>query len=138
MFAEIRTQRLRLRVLTATDAPKMHAYRSRPEVLQFQSCKAKSLDEVQTFIASMVNVNLNEPGWNQIAIELLENGSVVGDCGIHILKDARIAEFGITLDPRHHSKGYATEALKAILELLFLKYKKHRVIASVDRAIYLR
>lgn len=72
------------------------------------------------------------PGWNQIAIELLGDGTLIGDCGIHILDDTRIAEFGITLDPQHHSQGYATEALKAVIELLFLTCKKHRVFASVD------
>jgi RimJ/RimL family protein N-acetyltransferase len=132
VFDEIFTERLRLRVLAAKDAKEMQEYRGRPEVVQYQSCGAKSLDEVQSFIISMSNVDLTVAGWNQIAIEHVGDGKLIGDCGIHILDDTRIAEFGITLDPAHQSKGYATEALKAVIELLFTKFKKHRVIASVD------
>ncbi|CAN5585840.1 GNAT family protein [soil metagenome] len=132
MFDEILTERLRLRTLAPGDAKEMQEYRSRPEVTQYQSCGAKSLDDVQAFIVSQSNADLNVAGWNQIAIERVSDGKLLGDCGIHILDETRIAEFGITLDPAHHSKGYATEALKAVIELLFLKFKKHRVIASVD------
>jgi RimJ/RimL family protein N-acetyltransferase len=132
MFEDVLTQRLRLRSLTAADADQMHGYRSCPEVIKYQGRGAKSLEEVDVFIASMSNVNLNAPGWNQLAIELLSDGSLIGDCGINILDDTRIAEFGITLAPAYHSKGYATEALKAVLELLFVEHKKHRVFASVD------
>ncbi|MBS1953156.1 MAG: GNAT family N-acetyltransferase [Cyanobacteria bacterium SZAS-4] len=131
-FTEILTDRLRLRALQPKDAHEMQAYRALPEVFQYQGCGAKSLNEVQAFIAGMANVDLSKPGWNQVGIELVNDGSLIGDCGIHILDDTRIAEFGITLDPKHHSKGYATEAVKAVIELLFSKYEKHRVFASVD------
>lgn len=131
-FEEILTDRFRLRALVSKDAQVMQAYRALPEVFQYQSCGAKSLDEVQAFIASMSNVELSKPGWNQIAIELVNDGTLIGDCGIHILDDTRIAELGITLDPAHHSKGYATEVLKVVIELLFTQFKKHRIFASVD------
>ena len=132
MFDDVLTERLRLRCLSAADANDMHAYRSCPEVIQYQACGAKSIDEVRAFIKSMSSVDLNAPGWNQLAIELVSDGSLIGDCGIHILEDTRIAEFGITLAPAHQSKGYASEALKAVLDLLFVENNKHRVFASVD------
>jgi RimJ/RimL family protein N-acetyltransferase len=132
MFDEILTARLRLRTLAPRDAEEMFAYRSCPEVIQYQSGGSKSLDDVIAFIKSMSSVELGAPGWNQLAIELLSDGSLIGDCGIHILDDSRMTEIGITLAPAQQSKGYATEALKAVLELLFVGLNKHRVIASVD------
>lgn len=42
------------------------------------------------------------------------------------------AEIGCTLYKVYHEKGYATEALKAIIDYLFVTLKKHRIIASVD------
>lgn len=132
MFEEILTKRLRLRALAPADAHEMQAYRARPEVIQYQGCGVKSLEEVQAFITAMSNVDLTKPGWNQIGIELVNDGTLIGDCGIHILDDTRIAEFGITLDLAHHSKGYASETLKAVIGLLFSNYKKHRIFASVD------
>jgi RimJ/RimL family protein N-acetyltransferase len=132
MFDEILTPRLRLRTLAQRDAEEMFAYRSCPEVIQYQSCGSKSLDDVHAFIKNMSSVELGAPGWNQLAIELLSDGSLIGDCGIHILDDSRMTEIGITLAPAHQSKGYATEALKAVLDLLFVRLNKHRVMASVD------
>jgi RimJ/RimL family protein N-acetyltransferase len=41
-------------------------------------------------------------------------------------------ELGCTLNFNQHGKGFATEALAEILNLLFQKLNKHRVIASID------
>ena len=42
------------------------------------------------------------------------------------------AELGCTLHKDYQKKGYATEALKAIVDYLFGRLDKHRIIASVD------
>jgi RimJ/RimL family protein N-acetyltransferase len=133
MFQEILTERLCLRSLQRSDAEKLFAYRCHPQVIRFQSWEPQSVEEVAEFIENMSTRKFNEPGWYQIAIVLKDDGSLIGDSGIHILEDdSRIAEIGITIDPASQSKGYATEALTAILDLLFDKLEKHRIIASVD------
>jgi RimJ/RimL family protein N-acetyltransferase len=43
-----------------------------------------------------------------------------------------MAEIGITIAPAFQGNGYATEALNAVLNLLFVQLGKHRVFASVD------
>jgi RimJ/RimL family protein N-acetyltransferase len=43
-----------------------------------------------------------------------------------------VAEIGIMIAPDFQRNGYATEALNVILNLLFVKFGKHRVFASVD------
>jgi RimJ/RimL family protein N-acetyltransferase len=111
----------------------MFAYRSNPEVLQYQSWQPQSLEEVQSFISSMMMRELNTPGWYQLGIELRGDDVLIGDCGIHVLEtDSRIVEIAITIAPDFQAKGYATEALNAILDLLFVRLNKHRVFASVD------
>jgi len=52
--------------------------------------------------------------------------------GIHFIEDNYQAEIGYTLSPAFQGKGYAIEAVKAILDYLFSKLKKHRITASVD------
>jgi len=42
------------------------------------------------------------------------------------------AEIGCTLSKNYQNQGYATEALGAMIEYLFLTLNKHRIIASVD------
>ena len=56
---------------------------------------------------------------------------MVGDCGLHFLDDRQV-ELGITLDPAHQGKGYAAEALRAVLDHLFGTLGKHRVVATTD------
>jgi RimJ/RimL family protein N-acetyltransferase len=133
MFQEILTERLLLRCLLPGDAERMFAYRSHSAVLQYQSWHPQSLEEIRLFISSMSKLEFNAPGWYQIGIALRSDNSLIGDCGIHVLEtDCRIVEIGITIAPTYQSHGYATEALKAILSLLFVRLCKHRVFASVD------
>lgn len=133
IFPEIRTDRLLLRSLCTTDAGSIFAYRSLPEVCLYQSWNPQTRKDVGSFIKNQSTLEFNTPGWYQIAITLGKDGSLIGDCGIHINEtDERIVEIAITIAPESQSKGYATEALKALLNLLFLELKKHRVYASVD------
>ena len=58
---------------------------------------------------------------------------VIGDLGIHFLdEENKQAEIGFTLDKNFQGKGYATEAVKEIINYLFNKLNKHRIIGSVD------
>jgi RimJ/RimL family protein N-acetyltransferase len=133
MFQPIQTARLTLRCLSNEDADALFAYRSDPDVARFQSWVPESLGEVQQFIARMREQEFGAVGWYQIAIALQNTPGIIGDLGIHILEsEPRIAEIGITLAPSFQSKGFATEALKAVLSFLFIDMHKHRVIASVD------
>jgi RimJ/RimL family protein N-acetyltransferase len=111
----------------------MLAYRCDPEVARYQSWEPQSLEEVRTFIDSIQKQEFNSPGWYQVGIALQAADALIGDCGIHVLEnDSRIVEIGITIAPAAQSNGYASEALNAILDLLFGKLGKHRVFASVD------
>jgi RimJ/RimL family protein N-acetyltransferase len=133
VFQEILTDRLLLRALLPDDAENMFAYRSHPEVLQYQFWHPQSLEEIQLFISKMATREFNTSGWSQIAIALRNDNRLIGDCGIHVLEtDSRIVEIGITISPDYQSNGYATEALNAVLDLLFVRLGKHRIIASVD------
>lgn len=133
MFQEIQTDKLLLRNLVSEDAAPMFAYRSHPEICQYQSWEPKSVQEVESFIDTISKKEFDTTGWYQIAIVLENDGSLIGDCGIHILEDdRRLAEIGISLAPERQGNGYATEALNAVLNMLFVDLRKHRVFASVD------
>jgi RimJ/RimL family protein N-acetyltransferase len=133
MIDEIRTERLVLRPLRASDAEPVHDYRDDPDVARFQGWDTQSLDEVRAFIAAQVALNSEEPGWYQLAIAELGTDRVIGDLGVHILEsDPRQIELGFTLAPDAQGQGYAAEAVRAILGHLFVALGKHRVIASTD------
>lgn len=133
MRDEIRTDRLVLRPLRASDAEGLFAYRGDPEVARFQSWEPQSLDEMHALIAAEQGRGSDEPGWSQLAIAEAATGVLLGDIGIHILEsDPRQVELGFTLAPHAQRRGYATEAVRAVLHELFVRLGKHRVVASTD------
>jgi RimJ/RimL family protein N-acetyltransferase len=134
MFQTIVTERLALRELKLSDAQRIFDYRSQPEVARFQSWGSQSVQEIQSHISGLSEIQPGTAGaWYQIGITLLGSGELIGDCGFHVLSsEPRQAEFGITLAVEFQGRGYATEALRALLDYLFSKLGKHRVFGSVD------
>lgn len=131
---EIRTRRLVLTTLRASDAPALHAYRSDPEVCRFQSFEPGSLRDVEKWIEGLGTNRFGTPGtWFQFAIRLRDSGLLVGDFGTRFDEpDARQVEVGFTISPEHQRRGYGAEAVAGVLDHLFGPAGKHRVFASVD------
>jgi RimJ/RimL family protein N-acetyltransferase len=131
VLPELTTERLALRELTAEDAEALFAYRSHPNVARYQSWQPASIEDAHAFLASL---KLHPPytggTWRQLGIELRADGSLIGDCGIHVLKtDSRHAEIGYTIAPDHQRNGYGTEAVRAVLGMLFGPLRMKRVAA---------
>ena len=134
MFPEIRTERLALRDLEESDAQTIFEYRSSPEVSRFQAWGTESADALQSHIRELTGTVPGRPGgWYQIGIVLLPGGGLIGDCGFRVLEsEPDHAEIGIALAPEFQGNGYAAEALRALLDYLFVALRKDRVFGSVD------
>ena len=129
------TPRLLLRPLVMDDAVTFSRYRSDPEVARYQGWTAPySIDQAQAFIAGLTEVRPGTPGaWYQLAIERKADGVMVGDCAFVVLaRDPRQAEIGFTLARECQGHGYATEAVRRLLESLFGELGLHRVRANCD------
>ena len=128
------TPRLLLRRLQRGDADSLCSYRSLPEVARYQSWESFGLDDAAHLIEGQRDMEPGIPGtWFQVAIVERATERMVGDCGLHCLRDdPRQMEFGITLAPSHQDRGYATEALGGLLHFVFAKLGKHRVHAVTD------
>ncbi len=133
-FSDLRSARLILRRLLASDAPALVDYRSRPEVARFQSWATFDVEAAETLIAGQAGLEPDEPGtWFQVAIVEARSDLVVGDCGLHFLSDdPRQVEIGVTLHPDYQNQGIAREAIACLLDYLFGALDKHRVIATTD------
>ena len=128
------TTRLVLRRLRSTDCATMFEYRSHPDVAKHQMWVPETVEEVRDFVARLENLEPDVPGtWFQLAITQRDSGEMVGDCGLHFPggEPAQV-EVGITLSPDQQGKGYATEAMRAVLDYVFKSLNKHRVYARVD------
>ncbi len=131
---EIFTERLALTSLRPDDAAAMFAYRADPSVGRYQSWVPGTVDEVTRFIDDMQTLAFDTPDtWFQLAIRRREGDPLLGDLGIHFLKDEpRQVEIGVTIAPSHQRRGYGTEAVRGLLGYLLGTLRKHRVVASVD------
>lgn len=129
---QIVTARLRIDALVADDAATMHAYRADPAVARFQGWRPASVAEVSRFIAAQEKLGPDEPGtWWQRAIRLRDDGTLIGDLGLHFIAPDTV-EIGISLAPAHQHRGHARETLEVAFDFIFGGLGKQRLIALVD------
>lgn len=92
-----------------------------------------SLDEAQSFIADMAQVEALVPGgWIQLAIADHATGRMLGDAGVYVNENQEFAEIGFTLCKQAQGFGHATRAVKSLLALLFQATAVERIRAITD------
>lgn len=132
----LQTPRLLLKGLTTADAEALFAYRSLPEITRFQGWAPISVDEAVRFVEQDICHEINQPDtWFQIGIFLRENQTMIGDMGLHFLIGEQAnnsVEIGITVAPGFQGRGFASEAVRGMLDFLFDTLQKKNVVASVD------
>jgi RimJ/RimL family protein N-acetyltransferase len=134
-FTELVAERVVLRRFRAADLPVFAAYRSDPAIARYQSWDTPyPIEQAERWLEELSHSHPDTPGeWFQFAVALRETGELIGDCGAHVLADdARQAEIGFTFTTANQGHGYATEAVRRLLDYLFHSRGKHRVIANCD------
>ena len=127
------TPRLIARRFTSLDLDAFVAMRADPEVARFQSWESFTEQDGRAFLESIAPHNPGEPGWFQFALERKEDHAFVGDCWLRTSEaDNRLAQVGYTIARPYWSQGYATEAVRGLVEYAFANFPIHRIIASVD------
>jgi RimJ/RimL family protein N-acetyltransferase len=127
-------RRLLARSFTAGDVEAFVAYRADPDVARYQGWSDFTPERGKAFVESLAGVRPGEPGeWFQFALEERSGGVLVGDLALKVDADEpREAEVGFTLAPAFQGKGYATEALEALLGYAFASFGLHRIVAVTD------
>lgn len=142
----VRTARLLLRPLGEGDVDDLLAYRSRPDVCRWVPFEPMSRDAVLDRIrkqwsrhqltdegqAITLGVELPAPGAGEGG-RPRQRGTVIGDVMLawHSRRHAA-GEIGYVLHPDHGGQGLASEAVRALLDVAFVTYGLHRVIARID------
>lgn len=128
---QIKTQRLKIRTLQDTDLNDVFDIYKDEETCKY-----------------LLHNSWNEKNKNEEFKEKLSKQSLEKDFAINlacILDDVVIAEIniwntqmkecveiGYCFNPKYSNKGYATEALKAVVEYLFINKNIHRIQANMD------
>ena len=129
----IETERLRLDPLRPDDAAALFAYRGDPEVARYQGWRPADVTEAADFIAGQAQRTFGHAGWYQLALRARADGELLGDLGIRFPAGTDEAiEFGVTLRPSSQGKGYAREAMAALVDRAFGAWGYRRLVCSVD------
>lgn len=120
-FRPIVTERLLLRRSRADDAETISAYRSDPDVHRYQGWDRTDPDGVREEIERMNERPPGDPaGWVQLSVEERATGALVGDVGLSPAEgEVGVIKLGYTTSPAFQGRGYATEAVTALVAYAF-------------------
>ena len=128
----LETERLLLRGFEVTDLDAVLAYYDLPEVRRYLEWKARDADECRSALVAMcAQRRLNRPGDTfTLAISRRSDRAVMGQVSL-IWTDATAAqaELRFVLNPLYRGQGYATEAVRAMLDCGFGDLRFHRIFA---------
>lgn len=120
-FQPLLTERLRLRRSRPEDAETISAYRSDPDVHRYQGWERTDAEGIRAEIEEMAARAPGEPGgWVQFSVEERAGGRLVGDVGLSPVDgEPGVIKVGYTIAPAFQGRGYATEAVRALVGYAF-------------------
>jgi TetR/AcrR family transcriptional regulator len=125
------TRRLRLRWLEPGDAAAMFAIFSDPQVMRYWSAGPwTDMAQADELIAKSL-AGYQDGSGLRFGIEL--EGQLIGNvCLFAFSAQNRRCEIGYVLGSAHWGRGYATEALRAVLDYAFRELDLNRLEADID------
>jgi RimJ/RimL family protein N-acetyltransferase len=135
-FEPLVTERLVLRRSRPEDAAEIAAYRSDPNVSRYQGWERTDADGIRAEIEEMATRSPGEHGgWVQFTVEERERGRLAGDVAISAVEgEPGVVKIGYTISPAFQGRGYATEAVRALVDYAFdtLGAERVRAFASAE------
>jgi RimJ/RimL family protein N-acetyltransferase len=102
-------------------------------VARYQSWDAPfPLLRAETAVANFMASDPGKAGWFQYAVERAEDKALIGDVAVHLHDNLKQAEVGFTVATAYQKRGYATEAVAAVLDRLFRVQGLHKVTGECD------
>src|SRR3954471_21627453 len=123
-----------LRGLSVEDLAAFQAYRSDPDLARYQGWQPTSDEQARAFLAEQAKQELGSAGqWLQVAVTLRDTGEVIGDLGLCVLDEGKgEVTLGFTMARSAQRRGYATEAVMAVLDALLGGGRARSVVAVTD------
>jgi len=107
------------------------ALRQNPEVSRFHHWSPADELEVHWFIHCFSDSFRIVPGeWKQLGVFRREDNAIVGDCGFRVNDDGE-AEISYTVAPEFRRRGFASEAVSALVDSLLSRPKITCAIARI-------
>jgi RimJ/RimL family protein N-acetyltransferase len=128
------TERLILRGFRPEDFEAYSAYRFLPVIYRYLYSDPPSAQVMRERFDASLNTRLSEDGdILRCAVVRREDDVLLGQISLKLTsKTALQAEVGYIFNPAYAGKGYATEAVRAIIDLGFCTFDLHRIFARLD------
>ena len=128
----IRTSRLELRPLRATDVAALFKIHSDPKAMRYWDAPIWKNDERGRAMVAR-DLALTTRDYLRLGIELKVSGELLGTCALWgINAQCRRAEIGYIMGSQGWGQGYMHEALSALLDYGFTEMNLNRVEADTD------
>lgn len=129
----IRTSRLELRTITPDDVDALFRIFGDPELTRYWGHPALADRAAAESLVEEIRAGAHSGELLQWGIRPGGNADLIGTCTLSSLdRQNRRAEIGAALAPEHHGRGYAEEAVRAVIDHGFGELGLHRITADVD------
>ena len=131
----VRTDRLVLRPFSAADRDALYAIHSDPEAVRYVPYPPRTQEQVAEVLErKAANTDLRQEGdLLELAVLRRDDQNLVGDVLLALRSEEhQTLEVGYIFAPAAGGRGYATEAVRALVDLAFSTVGARRVIARVD------
>lgn len=126
----IETERLILRNVAARDADSMFDYRSNEICARYQRGQIKEFDGICKLIELRQNDVISVEAPFMLSVALKQSDEMIGE--IVVRPENGMISMGYTFHYNYHRKGYAYEALTALIDLLHERYPSWAFICFTE------
>ena len=126
----LETDRLVLRNVAAKDADIMYDYRNNEICARYQRGQTKDYEGITALVEKRKNDVLSVESPFMLDVAFKETDEMVGE--IVVMPNDGTISLGYTFSYKHHRKGYAFEALTALVNLLHEQYPQWDFISFTE------
>ena len=126
----LETNRLVLRNVAAKDADIMYDYRNNEICARYQRGQTKDYEGITALVEKRKSDVVSVESPFMVAVAFKETDEMVGE--IVVMPNDGTISLGYTFSYKHHRKGYAFEALTALVNLLHEQYPQWDFISFTE------
>jgi RimJ/RimL family protein N-acetyltransferase len=124
------TTRLCLRNVAAKDAEIMYDYRNNDICARYQRGQTTDYEGIVSLLDRRKDDVMSVDAPFMVAVALKDTDELVGE--IVVMPNEGTISLGYTFSYRHHRKGYAFEALSALIDMLHARYPQWDFISFTE------
>lgn len=125
----IQTERLILRPMRSEDIPDLKEWMADKELYAYWGKRPGKTDKNPALLFEKAE----KPSKSfHLGIEAKENRKVIGELWVYLIENDRMAKIAIRFGKEYHGRGYATEAVNAMVGFCFENTELQRIWTDVD------